>query len=106
MAENYNHRHRVVQLPSLKKGEEVWIRDQQKYGTVTEKTSSPRAYRLETESGSQITRNRQALIHTGSNTEVIQEPAQCEKPAIAQPVGVTTRARAGLTIKAPKRLDL
>ena len=66
-AENFNRRHRTSLLPQLRRGENVWIRDQERDGTVVEKTANPRSYLVETEKGI-VRRNRSALVSTTSST--------------------------------------
>ena len=45
----------------------MWIRDQERDGTVVEKTANPRSYLVETEKGI-VRRNRSALVSTTSST--------------------------------------
>ena len=61
-SDNYNTRHRAVELPTLQQGDKVFIRDQARYGEVEKKLESPRSYQLVTETGSVIRRNRRALV--------------------------------------------
>ncbi|XP_018374455.1 PREDICTED: uncharacterized protein K02A2.6-like [Trachymyrmex cornetzi] len=42
--QQYDRRHRTRELPELKPGELVWIRDQRTYGTVMRRRSEPRSY--------------------------------------------------------------
>lgn len=60
-AAHYNRRHRTVILPSLKRGEKVWIKDIRQYGTVTEILPN-RSYVVEAANGSSYRRNRWFLI--------------------------------------------
>ena len=60
MKENFDKRHKVVTLPSLKKGDEVWIPEFETSGTVVEETH-PRSYRVQTPRGA-LRRNRRDLI--------------------------------------------
>ena len=39
---NFDKRHKAKELPALEPGDRVWIRDQVRYGLVTEKTGKPR----------------------------------------------------------------
>ena len=110
-AEDYNKRHRTVTLPVLEQGDRVWVRDQDRYGSVVERTASPRAYRVETERGSVITRNRGALVHTGDNRtqQEIPSPQPSSPPRTPMQeasTGMTTRSQSGRAIKPPQRLDL
>ena len=62
-AENFNSRHKTSLLPQLQRGDDVWIRDQGRTGTVVDKSNSPRSYLVETEKGV-VRRNRSALTST------------------------------------------
>ena len=62
-AKTFDKKHRSILLPQLHKGDNVWVRDQERDGIVVEKTSSPRSYLVETEKGI-IRRNRSALVST------------------------------------------
>lgn len=64
-AKSYDSCHKVISLPALEEGDDVFIRDQQKFGRVQERLSSPRSYQVLTETGASIRRNRRSLIHTG-----------------------------------------
>ena len=68
-ARNYNTHHQVVPLPALEEGDKVYIRDQKKFGEVEGRLSNPRSYRVLTETGASIRRNRRSLIHTGEKAE-------------------------------------
>ena len=54
---NYNTKHRVGELPPLKLGQRVWIRDLRKYGEVIEIGPQPRSYILKYDNGL-LRRNR------------------------------------------------
>ena len=60
MNENFDKRHKVITLPTLKKGDEVWILEFETFGTVIEETH-PRSYRVQTARGA-LRRNRRDLI--------------------------------------------
>lgn len=121
-AENYNRRHKTIALPTLEKGDTVWIKDQNKHGNIVSLATNPRSYNVVTETGSSIRRNRSALIHTGSNVdgenrdESLQEsgtepeaPKAGETPENHAPQAPCSDAqvtRSGRTIRAPKRMDL
>ena len=77
--ENYNHRHRTVALPSLKVGDRVFIRDQNRHGEVREKLKEPRSYKVVTEGGTTIRRNRGSLIHTGTQSPLVSKEATPEE---------------------------
>ena len=66
---DYNKRHKVVALPCLSPGDKVFIRDQARHGEVVEKLNSPRSYKVTTENGNIVRRNRRSLIHIGMDKE-------------------------------------
>ncbi|XP_033111016.1 uncharacterized protein K02A2.6-like [Anneissia japonica] len=57
---NYDHRHRARPLSTLAEGDQVFIRDQQKRGTIAKAADTPRSYVIET--GSTKVRRNQRLI--------------------------------------------
>ena len=112
-AQNYNRRHRTIVLPPLTNGDTVWIRDQNKFGVIQERLSSPWSYEIILETGSSTRRNRQALVHTGTNNnQPAPDQPRCPtptrpsptRPAVGDTDGMTTRS--GFVIKQPQRLDL
>ena len=68
-AKNYNSNHRVVSLPALEEGDKVYIRDQQRFGEVKGREVNPRSYKVETEMGTTLRRNRRSLIHIGERAD-------------------------------------
>ena len=54
--DNFDQRHRAASLAPLSPGDDVWITDQETYGTVVEQTA-PRSYQVATQSG-EVRRNR------------------------------------------------
>ena len=60
MKENFDKRHKVVKLLSLRKGDEVWIPEFETSGIVMEETY-PRSYRVQTPRGA-LRSNRRDLI--------------------------------------------
>ena len=60
MKENFDKCHKVVTLPSLRKGDEVWIPKFETSGTVMEETH-PRSYQVQTPRGA-LRRNHRDLI--------------------------------------------
>ena len=57
----FNNRHRARDLPLLLPGNKVWVRDQDRYGTVVQRSPQPRSYLVKTPKGT-IRRNRTALV--------------------------------------------
>ena len=84
---NFNNRHRAQEQPTLKPGDLVWIRDQDRHGKVVEKAQSPRSYVVQTEQGN-VRRNRSALINT-PNAQMecppMNENAEIPNPPEANP---------------------
>ena len=122
---SFNRRHSARELPTLRPGDPVWIRDQKRTGQIVEKTHSPRSYIVKSDQGT-VRRNRGALVHTPSatpettvpmehhletpNTPTIthdntQTPATPDKTQTNSPV-VETKTRSGRIVKPPVRLDL
>lgn len=72
-AEYFNRRHNSSLLPQLRRGEDVWIRDQDRDGVVVGQHSNPRSYLVQTENGV-IRRNRAALVKTTTSPPDRTEP--------------------------------
>ena len=47
----FNNRHRARDLPLLLPGDNVWVRDQDRYGTVVQRAPQPRSYLIKTPKG-------------------------------------------------------
>ena len=58
---NYDKKHRAQNLSTLQRGDRVWIRDTNQYGSVVQQSKYPRSYIIKTDFG-QIRRNRSALV--------------------------------------------
>ena len=67
--QSHDKRHRVVHLPSLNAGDLVYVCDQGQYGEIVERLNNPRSYKIMMDNGGILTRNRSALLHTGSTAE-------------------------------------
>ena len=50
-----------IKLPVLQPGDDVWVRDQDLYGTIVERTPQSRSYLVSTPKGT-VRRNRSALV--------------------------------------------
>ncbi|XP_033639876.1 uncharacterized protein K02A2.6-like [Asterias rubens] len=83
---NFNLRHRATTLPTLHPGDSVWIRDQNRQGTILAKSSQPRSYIVETNLGT-VRRNRSALVTTPDHTPQPPDPDALLSP----PSDVTTQ---------------
>eukprot|EP00057_Strongylocentrotus_purpuratus_P018713 XP_011673187.1 PREDICTED: uncharacterized protein K02A2.6-like [Strongylocentrotus purpuratus] len=130
----YNRRHDSRELPELQPGDSVWIRDQSRYGKVTQKAQQPRSYHVQTEHGT-VRRNRRALIAVQGQPTKTRVPESSmsndpERPDDSdesdstgsqrnqqinrkQPEGASTptaatetRTRSGRLVKPPKRLSM
>ena len=66
---NHDHRYKAKDLPELQSREKVWIRDQDRMGRVLAASSSPRSYIVETDKGTQLRRNREALVSADTCTK-------------------------------------
>ena len=59
----FNYRHGAKDLNALREGEEVWVKDARKYGTIIRKfENSPRRYEVKTNEGAVLVRNRKLLV--------------------------------------------
>ena len=92
---HFHSHHRASNLPELYPGDEVWVRDTGGNATVSSQLPQPHSYSLVTDGGTNIRRNRQALVRTSVNAE--------PDPDASQTIPATT-TRAGRTVKAPQRL--
>ena len=68
-AKNYNSNHRVVSLPALEEEDKVYIRDQQRFDEVKGREVNPRSYKVQSETGTTLRRNRRSLIHIGERRD-------------------------------------
>ena len=68
---NFDRRHQVHELPDLTTGESVWIRDQDRLGTVQGRTQHPGSYLVETKKGT-VRRNRSALVKAESHSTPVK----------------------------------
>jgi hypothetical protein len=79
----------VINLPSLRPGDQVYVRDQGKYGKITEKLNQPRSYNVHMANGNVIRRNRRSLIHTGVEEDTpkptpTRDPSPVSAPSTMQ----------------------
>ena len=61
MKKNFDRRHRTHDLSKLNSDDLVWITDKEQSGIVSQQANHDRSYIVETESGSQLRRNRVQL---------------------------------------------
>ena len=101
MAENYNQRHKTMNLPALQPGDSVV--DMAKKGTVIKSAeNSPRSYIIETTS-STIRRNPRDILKLPSkDTTVPKSPLRVTNKI--PPVN-THKTRSGRIIRPPERLN-
>ncbi|XP_047998796.1 uncharacterized protein K02A2.6-like [Leguminivora glycinivorella] len=78
--ENYDRRHRAKELPELETGKRVFLPSEQIYGTVTGKREEPRSYNILTEKGSEMRKNRKAIIELPDQTNGLKK--QSSTPAL------------------------
>ena len=67
--QQFNNRHRAKDPTPLQPGDNVWVRDQDRYGTVVERAPQPRSYLVQTPKGV-ISRNRSALVTTETSQQI------------------------------------
>lgn len=65
---NYDRRHAVTLLPQLVPGNRVWIKDSEIPATVLSPALRPRSYRVRTDDGTEVERNRRALVRYSERT--------------------------------------
>lgn len=58
---HFDRRHRSKNLPKLEAGDVVWVTDLRTKGTVLGAAPQPRSYRVQTENGVEVRRNRRML---------------------------------------------
>ena len=119
---HFNRRHRAKELPVLQPGYDVWVRDQDRYGTIVERAPQPRSYLVSTPKGT-VRSKRSALViverrqrDSTSPTTDVQTPAyhpvsptpssESTLPSTATGSPAGTRTRSGRRILPPIRLDL
>ena len=126
--QQFNSRHRAKDPTPLQPGDNVWVRDQDRYGTMVEPAPQPRSYLVQTPKGL-IRRNRYALVTTETRQQIQRDdptptsttpdeaedlptspsqsttPPSSPRPNIAQSPGVT-RTRSGRVVNPPSRFDL
>ena len=119
--EQFNSRHRAKDLIPLQPGDNVWVRDQDRYGTLVERAPQPRSYLVRTPKGV-IRRNRSALVTTETRqqiqrddptptstiTDEAEDPPATASQSTTPPSspGHVTRTRSGRVVNPPSRLDL
>ena len=116
----FNNRHRARDLPLLLPGDNVWVRDQDGYGTIVQRAPQPRSYLVKTPRGT-ISRNKTALVpaenHQHDNpspTPIVpgNTPATPSRstdtitPSTTQESPGVTRTRSGRLVNPPSRLNL
>lgn len=66
--ETYDKQHKAKELPELHAGRRLFLPDEKLHGTVTEKRKEPRSYTIPTEKGSELRKNRRAVIELPEQT--------------------------------------
>ncbi|XP_064479154.1 uncharacterized protein LOC135392369 [Ornithodoros turicata] len=61
-AQDFNRHHQARELPSLRTGQQVWVRPEQVLATVLSPAQRPRSFVVETERGAILQRNRRHLV--------------------------------------------
>ena len=89
---NHGRRYEAKDLPELQSGDKVWICNQDRMGRVLATSSSPQSYIVETDKGTQLWRNRAALISadTCTKTPDTQPEANVETEMLRQKSKVPT----------------
>ena len=106
-AEYFNRRHKAALLPQLRRGDDVWVRDQDRDGVVVGQHSNPRSYLIKTENGV-VRRNRAALVKTTTPmADPIENPSKEEQNTEAEPQNIEAQPqlrRSGRITRRPVRL--
>ncbi|ELU04902.1 hypothetical protein CAPTEDRAFT_219752 [Capitella teleta] len=83
---SFNQRHRAKEQPRIEIGTEVFIRDRNKYGLVTQHSHNPRSVFVEEDGGTILRRNRSALVPTPpQQTEASTVPTTTRCGRIVKP---------------------
>ena len=72
---NFNNRHRAKDKAVLQPGDQVWLKDQNRYGQILKRTSEPRSYLVKTPQG-QVRRNRSALVSVQPDKDIVDPPKE------------------------------
>ncbi|ELT91109.1 hypothetical protein CAPTEDRAFT_211701 [Capitella teleta] len=84
---SFNQRHRAKEQPRIEIGTEVFIRDRNKYGLVTQHSHNPRSVFVEEDGGTILRRNRSALVPTPpQQTEASTVPTTTRSGRIVKPI--------------------
>ncbi|ELU06301.1 hypothetical protein CAPTEDRAFT_200763 [Capitella teleta] len=84
---SFNQRHRAKEQPRIEIGTEVFIRDRNQYGLVTQHSHNPRSVFVEEDGGTILRRNRSALVPTPpQQTEASTVPTTTRSGRIVKPV--------------------
>jgi len=106
---NHDLKHKAKDLPQLHVGDKVWIRDQDRMGKVLAPSISPRSYVVQTDKGTQVRRNRSALVAAPAESQLPEE-VSTEPDVPIRPTPPVTRSegvkitRSGRTVRPPERL--
>ena len=118
MKKNFDRRHRTHDLSKLNSDDLVWITDKEQSGIVSQQANHDRSYIVETESGSQLRRNRvqlKELKQSDKNESEHGEPAKKGEirksltPEIISDIprnnisDNTITTRSGRSVKQPKK---
>ena len=111
----YNRRSTSTPIQELLNDQPIYIQNPinktWSQGRVMSKSTTPRSYNVETESGSQLRRNRVHLrpapLSSTKPTPVRNAPSQPQsRPLSNRPSGTPTVTRSGRRVNKPNRLDL
>ena len=109
---NYDHRHRVCNIPPLPDNTKVWITssDQPTPGVIVRAANTPRSYIVNTPAG-QVRRNRYHLNRkpvteesSTDNRSVLENPSSTDDGPSEERDPIMTRTRSGTSIHPPNRL--
>lgn len=72
---DYDRHHAATRLPPLAPGNRVWIKDCKKPATVLSSALRPRSYRVRTDDGAELERNRRTLVRYGEERTIGHDPS-------------------------------
>ena len=112
--QQFDLRHRAKDLPALQPGNNVWIRDMNRHGSVVKRSPQPRSYLVQMPKGI-VRRNRAALVTMSDHHEddIAEQPSVPSEhadvattPRRPPSSPLAMRTRTGRLVRAPVRLDL
>ena len=104
--EIHDDRHRAKELPSLREGDTVWIKDREEYGRIIKLHDAPRSYVVASRSG-EFRRNRRYLVTMNAAPDDVfdEEDEPPSSPEATPNPPAATTSRSGRRIVLPARFQ-